>query len=104
VFNRRLDNQVKFRGWRIELGDVEQALAAVDGTIECAAALISRAGKPDALAAFVRTASATNAPALLRQLRERLPEHMIPTHVRIVDDFPRTLNQKIDRARLVELL
>ena len=104
VFHRRLDDQVKFRGWRIELGDVERALAAVDGTLECAAALVRRAGKPDALAAFVRTSTPTTAPAILKQLRQYLPEYMIPTHVRIVKDFPRTLNQKIDRARLAELL
>lgn len=104
VFNMRLDHQVKFRGWRIELGDIERALAAIPGMVECAAALIRRDGKTDALAAFVRSAEPTNAPAILKQLRAELPEYMIPTHVRIVADFPRTLNSKIDRARLAELL
>lgn len=103
VFNMRLDGQVKFRGWRIELGDIERALAAVPGIIECAAALIRREGKPDALAAFARTTAPITARDILTRLRAQLPEYMIPTHVRTVTDFPRTLNDKIDRARLREL-
>ncbi len=104
VFKMRVDNQVKFRGWRIELGDIERALAGVPGIVECAAAVIRRDGKADALAAFVRSAQPITAPAVLKQLRVHLPEYMIPTHVRPVVDFPRTLNDKIDRSRLAELL
>jgi acyl-coenzyme A synthetase/AMP-(fatty) acid ligase len=103
VFNSRIDNQIKFRGWRIELGDIERALAAVAGTLECATSLIKRDGKADALVAFVRVAANITTADILARLRETLPAHMIPTHVRIVQDFPRTLNQKIDRARLAEL-
>jgi amino acid adenylation domain-containing protein len=104
VFKGRLDNQVKFRGWRIELGDIEHHLAAQEGVVECAVALISREGKTDALAAFLRMSSPRPAKAIVSELRAQLPDYMIPTHVRIVTDFPRTLNGKIDRKQLSGLL
>jgi amino acid adenylation domain-containing protein len=104
VFKGRLDNQVKFRGWRIELGDIEHHLAAQDGVVECAVSVIRREGRNDALAAFVRLSSPRPANAIVAALRTHLPDYMIPTHVRIVADFPRTLNGKIDRKRLSGLL
>lgn len=104
VFKGRLDNQVKFRGWRIELGDIEHHLAAQEGVVECAVAVIRRDGKTDALAAFVRLSVPRPAKAIVAGLRGDLPDYMIPTHVRIVADFPRTLNGKIDRKQLGGLL
>jgi amino acid adenylation domain-containing protein len=104
VFKGRLDNQVKFRGWRIELGDIEHHLASQQQVVECAVSVIRREGKTDALAAFVRLASPRTAKSIVAELRERLPDYMIPTHIRVVQDFPRTLNGKIDRKQLAELL
>ena len=104
VFKGRLDNQVKFRGWRIELGDIEHHLATQAGVVECAVAVIRRDGKTDALAAFVRLSSPRPAKVIVAELRSHLPDYMIPTHVRIVADFPRTLNGKIDRKKLSGLL
>ncbi len=104
VFKGRKDHQIKFRGWRIELGEIEHALARLDGIVECAVALIRRENKADALAAFVRLSTTLNANAVLFELRKVLPEYMIPTHVRIVSDFPRTLNHKIDRKLLASLM
>lgn len=104
IFKGRLDNQVKFRGWRIELGDIEHHLAAQAGVVECAVTVIRREGKTDALAAFVRLSSPRPAKAIVSELRSHLPDYMIPTHVRIVADFPRTLNGKIDRKQLSGLL
>ncbi len=99
VFLGRQDQQVKFRGYRVELGDVEAALRAVGGITEAAVLLMEEAGNPS-LTAFVRAPQATSVDDILRGLRQRVPQYMLPNRIRILDDFPRTLNGKIDRPAL----
>lgn len=82
------------------MGDIEQTLAQIAHVIECACAVIRREGKADALVAFVRLSSPMRANDIIVRLRAVLPDYMIPTHVRVLEDFPRTLNGKIDRSRL----
>ncbi|WP_045743586.1 non-ribosomal peptide synthetase [Actinoplanes rectilineatus] len=90
-FHGRSDDQVKLRGHRIELGEVEAALAAHP---QVTAAAVTVAGTR--LAAFV-----TGTPAdLLPFLRERLPAVMVPATVTVLDALPLTPNGKVDRRRL----
>lgn len=101
-FLGRLDTQVKVGGFRIELGDVEAALAALPDVALCAAVLAG-AGQ---LAAFVvpaNTPSAPTAEALQKALGEALPRYMVPALIRVVDRMPLTPNGKIDRRALAEL-
>ncbi|WP_162181412.1 amino acid adenylation domain-containing protein [Thalassospira australica] len=103
IFKSRLDNQVKFRGWRVELGDVEHALARHVSIVECAVSIIQREGKPDAMVAFVRVSEKISIKVLIHSLKKMLPNYMIPTHVRTIENFPRTVNGKIDRKILPSL-
>jgi amino acid adenylation domain-containing protein len=103
VFKGRLDLQIKFRGWRIETGDVERELSVLDGVTESAVGVVRREGRPDVFVAFVRQSTDRTPSELLNLLKARIPDYMMPTHVRVIDDFPRTLNGKIDRKRLSEL-
>ncbi len=98
----RLDAQVKLRGFRIELGEVE---AAMDGIafVERAAAIV----RPDAsgelaLVGYVTISDDREATAsdIRRALKDRLPTHMIPQSVMILDDMPLTANGKLDRKSL----
>jgi len=103
IFRGRADNQIKFRGWRIELADIEYALAKQDHIVECAVSLVVREGKTDALVGFIRCSASIANNKLIAALKKHLPNYMIPTHLRVVDNFPRTLNGKIDRKSLAEL-
>ncbi len=98
-FLGRADDQVKVRGYRIEPGEVEAALVAHPAVRE--AAVVSRQGPSgDAqLAAFVVPGAATDAD-LRAFLRERLPEHLVPSIVISVDRLPLTPNGKVDRRAL----
>ncbi|MFO0605579.1 MAG: amino acid adenylation domain-containing protein [Polyangiales bacterium] len=102
----RRDQMVKLRGHRIELGEVERALAGHPAVAACAVA-VRGAGLDAALAAAVVLAPGREAPALLelkRHLAERVPRAMIIDTARVVGALPRTGNGKLDRAALKRLL
>jgi amino acid adenylation domain-containing protein len=99
----RADQQVKVRGYRIELEEVEQALAAHPAVAEAAAAARGDTGSERRLVAYLvpRDAGAAPAPAELRAwVRERLPEYMVPSAFVWVDGLPRTGSGKLDRRAL----
>ncbi|MCC6858504.1 MAG: amino acid adenylation domain-containing protein [Bryobacterales bacterium] len=88
----RADDQVKVRGFRVELGEVESALAAMPG-VEQALAVV-RGGR---LVGYYTGRSVENARA---RLAERLPEYMIPSAFVRLDAFPLTPNGKVNRRAL----
>ncbi|HKV12552.1 MAG TPA: amino acid adenylation domain-containing protein, partial [Thermoanaerobaculia bacterium] len=96
-FLGRLDHQVKVRGFRIELGEIESALAAHPAVRE--AVVIARAGT---LVAYVVADPAPAASSLRSFLKERLPEHMVPTAWVFLAALPLTPNGKVDRKALPE--
>jgi len=98
----RRDQQVKVRGFRIELEEIEAVLRSYPDVRDAAVA-VERAGTPDAglTAAFVAAASGTVAPEALRQaLSARLPGYMVPGRYVAVAELPRTANGKLDRKAL----
>jgi phthiocerol/phenolphthiocerol synthesis type-I polyketide synthase E len=92
----RLDRQVKVRGFRVELTEIEAVLAAEPGVAGVRA--IARDGE---LLAYVRTAGAAADPAALRAaLARQLPEYALPRAVVPLDEFPLTVTGKIDERAL----
>jgi amino acid adenylation domain-containing protein len=105
LFVGRVDHQVKLRGCRIELGEVESTLLAHPDVAEsCAVVIRRRTG--DALAAAVMARDgATVEPAQLRAfLQARLPGYMVPEHLQVLPELPRLSSGKLDRTRVQRLL
>ena len=105
LFLGRRDHQVKLRGFRVELGEIEAALGehpAVAQAVVDAPAMPESPGDRRLLAWVTATGDAPRPDVadLQADLRLRLPEHMVPAHVVVMDELPRLPNGKIDRAAL----
>ncbi|HEX5493579.1 MAG TPA: amino acid adenylation domain-containing protein, partial [Mycobacteriales bacterium] len=100
-FLGRADQQVKIRGHRVELGEIEAALASHPDVRAAVAVVAPDVGQP---VTFVVPAGCPPDPgALAAFLAERLPSYAVPIRYHIVEDLPLTANGKVDRPRLVSL-
>ncbi|MFC4121996.1 non-ribosomal peptide synthase/polyketide synthase, partial [Nonomuraea zeae] len=126
VFAGRVDDQVKIRGFRIEPGEVQAVIAAhplveqaavvpredVPGDVRLVAYVVPAATTPAAMdsaamdsaaadpVAHVRTSAGALAAVLRSHAAERLPGHMVPSAIVIMDELPLTVNGKLDRKAL----
>ncbi|MDW5330241.1 non-ribosomal peptide synthetase [Plantactinospora sp. KLBMP9567] len=98
----RLDRQVKVRGQRIEPGEIEAVLREHPEVADASVlAWVSPAGPAQLVGYLVAAPGAAPAvPDLLDFLRERLPAHLIPSPLMLLDALPVTANGKLDRAAL----
>ncbi|GGF97707.1 hypothetical protein GCM10007304_09530 [Rhodococcoides trifolii] len=101
IYLGRSDFQVKVRGQRIELGEIDSALLAQEGVDTAATIVHHDASVGDRLVSYV---SATNGSldtsALLRGVADTVPQYMVPTQIIEVDALPLTTSGKLDRRRL----
>ncbi|MER5720025.1 amino acid adenylation domain-containing protein [Streptomyces sp. NPDC002132] len=103
VFLGRRDSQVKLRGHRIELGELETTAERLP-QVKAAAAAVHGTGEQAALCLFVLPApgATVDARALRDTLRADLPAYMVPRHVLTIDAMPLTGNGKVDRKTLLD--
>ncbi|MDJ0360184.1 non-ribosomal peptide synthetase [Rhodococcus sp. H29-C3] len=95
----RADRQVKIRGIRIELGEVESALEALPGVAR-AAASVRQHGSSARLIGYVVTDGAPSERDLREMLRDRVPAHLVPAQIVDIESIPLTVNGKLDRGAL----
>jgi amino acid adenylation domain-containing protein/non-ribosomal peptide synthase protein (TIGR01720 family) len=99
----RADQQVKIRGFRIELGEIEVQLREVPGVLEAAVQLHEGAAGRQLVGYIVPMPNGPRAQLsqqALQQLRRRLPEHMVPAHLIVMEALPRLISGKLDRHAL----
>jgi len=99
-FLGRADDQVKFRGFRIEPGEIEARLTEAPG-VQLATVVLSGEGAQKKLVAYA-TGGNLDANELRAHLKEQLPDYMVPTHFVILDEMPVTPSGKIARRQLPE--
>ena len=100
-FLGRSDHQVKLRGYRVELGEIEARLSAHETVAGAVVVLRTDPGGARLLGYVVPAHSATPDPAALRAaLAGSLPGYMVPSAITVLDAFPLTPNSKIDRNAL----
>lgn len=100
----RIDNQVKVRGYRVELEEIEFHLRAV-ARCELAVAVPWPVtdGSASGIMAFLAGAEGKLVP-VKEALKKRLPPYMVPTQIRSLPQMPMNANGKIDRKALAALL
>ncbi|QIQ02257.1 non-ribosomal peptide synthetase/MFS transporter [Streptomyces liangshanensis] len=101
-FLGRADHQIKVRGYRVEPGEIEAALAAVDGVGQ--AVVIARGeGVKQQLVGYLERSGDGEPPApaeLRTRLLDVLPDYMIPARYVVLDRLPLLAHGKVDRAAL----
>ncbi|MGZ3240265.1 MAG: thioesterase domain-containing protein, partial [Burkholderiaceae bacterium] len=104
-FLGRSDFQVKIQGFRVELGEIEQALVS-HSDIRAATVIASATAAGKQLLAFIVLEAGTA--ALLAEevqefLRAKLPRYMVPSQITVLEQLPLTANGKVDRQALAKL-
>lgn len=101
-FLGRKDRQVKVRGYRIELDEVEAVLVSHEDVEEAAAYSVSLESEVFELhcAYTLKAGKNTQNKDLLKYLKQHLPSYAVPTTLLSKDSFPRTTSDKIDRTTL----
>lgn len=103
-FLGRTDFQVKIRGQRVELGEIESTLLA-EGSVDSVAVVVREDAGAPAITAYVRSrATGEDAQRLTEQLlrwcRRQLPRYMVPSAVVVLESFPVNPSGKLDRSAL----
>jgi amino acid adenylation domain-containing protein/non-ribosomal peptide synthase protein (TIGR01720 family) len=98
----RIDHQVKLRGFRIELSEIESALRKYNGVKDAYVDIKKDINGRDILAAYLVASNNEEEfiPAVKTSLRGFLPEYMIPGYFRVLDELPYLPNGKVDRKKL----
>ncbi|MBE1561823.1 non-ribosomal peptide synthetase [Nonomuraea africana] len=96
----RRDGQVKVRGYRVELGEIEHTLLAHPGVRAAVAVSVDQQGGPVLRAYAVPVSAATQVAELQRHLRSGLPDYAVPADLILIPALPLTPNGKIDTAAL----
>ncbi|HEY1552228.1 MAG TPA: amino acid adenylation domain-containing protein, partial [Kofleriaceae bacterium] len=104
-FLGRIDTQVKVRGFRVELGEIEQALLAMPGIDGATVVALENPAVPGdlALVAYVEVSGTTQAATegdLKLALGDSLPAYMVPSRIVKIDRIPLTANGKVDKHKL----
>jgi len=97
----RRDGQVKVRGFRVEVGEVEAVLARYPGVSEAVVVVVDSVGDRRLVAYLVPgTLSYPTTSDLRRWLKDRLPEPMVPSSYVFLEALPLSPNGKLDRSAL----
>lgn len=103
-FLHRCDNQVKVRGFRIELEEIQTVLDAQADVTKAAVTVHQGENKDARILAYVVPNPTADRDTLLAALnhafKESLPDYMVPSHVFLLDAMPYTPNGKLDRKNL----
>ena len=101
MYDGRIDNQVKVKGNRIELGEIECAAMCVSG-VRGACAVFD--AENERIVLFVESCESLVLRKFNNELKQYIPKYMLPSKLVVMDKFPHTANDKIDRVTLKKSL
>ena len=107
VYLGRADDEVKIRGHRVDLGEIENVLLE-DREVESAVAALVPVAGSDQLVSYVTRPARAGAPdadvitRLQVEVKRRLPEYMVPAYIEVLDALPTMPSGKVDRSKLPE--
>ena len=103
LFLGRIDRQVKVRGFRIELEEIESVLAQHPAVRDAVVAVRQDSAGEQRLVGYLVLSDGSDPKSEIREyLKVKLPEHMVPSVLMSLDELPRTPSGKVDHNRLPE--
>lgn len=100
----RIDQQVKIRGNRVEMGEIEATIKETSDIDEAVVVALDDHCGDKTLVAYIETKAGLTIDRIKGQLKNRLPEYMVPGRFVLVDEMPHLQNGKIDRKKLLDLI
>ncbi len=101
-FMGRMDSQVKLRGYRIELEEVEVQLQGLRGVRESACAILGQGSSAVLVALAVASEGESSDTKILDALRKLIPSHMVPARLFWVENLPADVSGKLDRKAVAK--
>ncbi|MCE0559438.1 non-ribosomal peptide synthetase, partial [Motilimonas sp. E26] len=104
----RNDNQIKLRGYRIELDEIESHLSQIPEVRQFTVMVVGETTESQQLVAFVVSSEVESSAECIiervsQHLHQHLPDFMVPSLIKVLPAFPLTVNGKIDRAALLNM-
>ncbi len=101
----RIDHQVKIRGHRVELQEIDEVLRQASGTSQVVSVPWPvRNGSGDGIVAFVSGVESLDTSRVINDCSRALPDYMVPKRIHVLAEMPLNVNGKIDRQKLVQIL
>lgn len=105
----RLDYQIKLHGYRIELEDIENNIIKVGGVKKAVVIPKTENGKAKSLTAYIEyeeeiESEFKTAQKVRNELKQFVPEYMVPKRIKIIESIPLTMNGKVDRKLLQKMI
>ncbi|WP_310602139.1 non-ribosomal peptide synthetase [Anaerosporobacter sp.] len=98
-FMGRRDEQIKLRGFRIEVQEIVRTLLNSEGIVD-ATVFIRKVNNEDAICAYVILKRESTIEQIKKQLEDFLPEYMLPQYYVQLESLPRNINGKVDKTKL----
>ena len=99
-FIGRIDNQVKVRGFRIELSEIDKQILDKDSDIKQSLTIIHNANNSKFICSYIVSNKSIDVNKLRTNLEKTLPAYMVPTFITQLNDLPLNINGKVDRKAL----
>lgn len=101
LFYGRKDNQVKLKGYRVELSDIDHTLIKCEGIRDAVTVAYYDEQSLLHLVSFVKSEFELNIINIKKQLAKLLPSYMIPEKIEAVSEFPLNANGKVDKKKMI---
>lgn len=100
-FLGRIDNQIKIRGFRVELSEINDKIMEYNG-IKQAYTIFKKTDTTSTICTYITVSHNIDIKDLHMFLKSSLPNYMIPAHITVLDKFPLNINGKVDKKALPE--
>lgn len=102
-FLGRRDDQVKVRGFRIELGEIESVIRDINYIKDIVVIVCEAINGDKELSAYIVSDEEVDAKRIQIEIRKKLPEYMVPSHIMQIEKIPLNRNGKLDRKALPKI-